>query len=114
MKRLCALIALTIILTPCLARAESVSVQAEDFFDSYNVELEAIRADGGALKGLDYAGEWADFYLQAPAFGTYAVTIRCWGDLNVPYHFHLVTLPLQGEDPQTIEFTYWGKGLCGS
>ena len=114
MRKLRALVALTIILAPCLARAEDVSVQAEDFFNSYNIELEAIRADGGTLKGLDYAGEWAEFYLLAPAFGTYGVTIRCWGNLNVPYHFHLVTLPLEGQDPQTIEFSYWGKGSCGS
>jgi hypothetical protein len=39
--------------------------------------------------------------------------MRCWGNLNVPYHFHLAILPVQGEEPQLIEISYTGQGYCG-
>jgi hypothetical protein len=112
-KKLIALAAAIIVMSPCFARAVDVSVQAEDFTSSYNVMPESIHASGGALIGLDYAGEWAAFQVSAASFGTYTVTLRCWGNLNVPYHFHLMTLPVRGEDPQTIEISYTGKGNCG-
>lgn len=110
---LIAIVAAAIILCPCFARAIDVFVQAEDFTDSYNIMPESIHADGGALIGIDYPGEWAKFQVTAAAFGTYTVTMRCWGNLNVPYHFHLDTMPIRGEDPQRIEITYTGKGYCG-
>ena len=113
MRKLVALVAAVIVLSPCLARAIDVYVQAEDFTSSNNIMPENIRADGGALLGLDYAGEWAGFQIAAAAFGTYTVTMRCWGNLNVPYHFHLAILPVQGEEPQLIEISYVGKGNCG-
>jgi len=112
MKKLIALVAV-LLLAPSLARGVDVFIQAEDFTSSYNVMPENIRADGGALLGLDYAGEWAGFQIAAAAFGTYTVTMRCWGNLNVPYHFHLHILPVQGEEPQSIEISYTGKGYCG-
>ena len=112
MKKLIALVAV-LLLAPSLARGVDVFIQAEDFTSSYNVMPENIRADGGALLGLDYAGEWAGFQIAAAAFGTYTVTMRCWGNLNVPYHFHLHILPVQGEEPQSIEISYVGKGNCG-
>ncbi|MCX5752159.1 MAG: hypothetical protein NTW97_00795 [Candidatus Krumholzibacteria bacterium] len=114
MKKLIALAAAIIFLSPCIARAIDVSVQAEDFTDSYNIMPESIHADGGSLIGLDWAGEWAQFQVSAATFGTYAVSLRCWGNANVPYHFHLITLPVRGEDPQTIEINYIGKGTCGA
>jgi hypothetical protein len=113
MKRLIAIVACIIVVSPSIARAIDVRVEAEDFTSSYNIQPENIRADGGALKGLDWEGEWAEFQVAAAAFGTYTVTLRCWGNANVPYHFHLVTLPVQGEDPQTIEISYIGLGNCG-
>jgi hypothetical protein len=114
MKKLITLAAVMILLSPCASRGASVSIQAEDFTGSYNIMPEAIRAEGGSLIGLDYAGEWATFQIAASPFGTYTVTMRCWGNLNVPYHFQLVTLPVHGEkDPETIDITYTGKGYCG-
>jgi hypothetical protein len=113
MKKLIALVAAVLILAPSLARGVDVFVYAEDFTSSYNIMPESIRGEGGALLGLDYTGEWAAFQVSAASFGTYTVTMRCWGNANVPYHFHLVTLPVRGEDPQTIEIGYTGKGNCG-
>jgi len=114
MKKLIALVAAVLIFAPSLALGVDVSVQAEDFTSSYNIMPENIRGEGGALLGLDYAGEWAEFQVAAATFGTYTVTMRCWGNLNVPYHFHLHILPVQGEEPQTIEISYIGKGFCGA
>ncbi len=114
MKKIVALAAALLILSPGLVRAVDVDVQAEDFTNSYNIEPEIIRADGGSLLGLDYPGEWAEFHFAASTFGTYTVMLRCWGNANVPYHFHLAIMPVQGEDPQTIEISYIGKGFCGA
>jgi hypothetical protein len=113
MNKLIALVAAVLVLIPSLARGVIVTVQAEDFTSSYNICPETIRADGGSLLGLDCAGEWAEFQVAAPTFGTYMVSMRCWGNLNSPYLFHLVTKPVHGEDPQTITLSYVGKGYCG-
>lgn len=113
MKKLIALVSALIVLSPFPARAIDVFVQAEDFTTSNNIMPDNIHADGGALMGLDYAGEWAQFQVAAATFGTYTVTMRCWGNLNVPYHFHLHIMPVFGEEPQSIEISYTGKGYCG-
>jgi hypothetical protein len=113
MKKLIALAAAVLMLAPSVARGVDVFVYAEDFTSSYNIMPENIRGEGGALLGLDYAGEWAEFQVSAATFGTYTVTLRCWGNANRPYHFHLVTMPVRGEDPQTIEISYTGLGYCG-
>jgi hypothetical protein len=114
MKRITTLVFIVIMLYPCLARAISVVVQAEDFSNSCNIEPENIRSDNSILKGLDCAGEWTQYKLEVTAFGTYSFTVRCWGDSNVEYKFRLTTAPIEGEEPQSIEFRYTGKGSCGS
>ena len=114
MKKLVALAAAVIVLSPCPARAIDVYVQAERFTSSYNIMPENIRAYETALLGLDYPGEWAEFQVPVTGFGTYLLSMRCWGNLNSPYLFHLVTKPVQGEDPQTITLSFAGKGYCGS
>ncbi|MFA4947795.1 MAG: hypothetical protein WC674_04700 [Candidatus Krumholzibacteriia bacterium] len=114
MKKLVALVFAVLILAPSLARAIDVFVQAEDFTSSNNIMPENIRAYNSALLGLDYEGEWAEFQVPASGFGTYLLSMRCWGNLNSPYLFHLVTKPVQGEDPQTITLSFAGKGYCGS
>lgn len=114
MKKLVALAAAVIALSPCLARAADAYVQAESFTDSYDIMPETIRAFETALLGLDYPGEWAEFAVPAAGFGTYALSMRCWGNLNSPYLFHLVTRPVQGEEMQTITLSFVGKGYCGS
>jgi hypothetical protein len=114
MKYFIALIAAAIVALPCAARAADVFVQAESFVNSHNVEPEEIRGEGGVLLGLDSPGEWAEFQVVVPTFGTYAVTMRCWGAVNVPYHFRIAMLPVHGEDdPETIDVSFTGKGNCG-
>ncbi len=114
MKKLIALAAAVIVLSPCLARAIDVYVQAESFTSSSNISYENIRAYETVLLGLDYPGEWAEFQVPASGFGTYLLSMRCWGNLGSPYLFHLVTKPVAGEEPQTIALSFAGKGYCGS
>ncbi|MDD4857031.1 MAG: hypothetical protein PHD74_02885 [Candidatus Krumholzibacteria bacterium] len=102
------------LLSPSLAHAASVYVQAESFTDSYNIDPEPIISDNSMLKGLDSAGEWTQYSLEVSAFGTYSYMVRCWGDLNVAYTFRITTAPVQGGEPQSVEFSYIGKGSCGS
>jgi len=114
MKKLVALAVAVIALSPCPARAIDVYVQAESFTSSFDSMPENIRAYNGSLLGLDYAGEWAEFQVPASAFGTYLLSMRCWGNENAPYLFHLVTRPVAGEEPQTITLSFAGRGYCGS
>jgi hypothetical protein len=102
-------------LAPCPVRGADVIVQAESYTGSYNVMPENIRVYNSiVLVGIDYADEWAEFQVVPPAFGTYNLWMRCWGTQNVPYLFHLVTRPVQGEEPETRTLSFVGRGSCGS
>ena len=114
MKRIVVFAAALLALPPCAALAVDVYVQAESRTSSYNIMPDAITDNGLVLMGIDFEGEWAEFQVAAPQYGTYTVTMRCWGDLNVPYVFELVTRPVCGEDPQAFTLSYIGKGSCGS
>jgi len=115
MKKLIALAVAVLALFPCLVRGAEVYVQAENFTASYNIMPESIRSYNSiVLVGLDYADEWAEFQVAAPAFGTYILWMRCWGNPNVPYLFHLVTRPIHGEEPEIRTLSFVGKGSCGS
>ena len=113
MKSIAAIVAAAMLLAPSAGHAVAIYVQAEDFLSSYNVLPEEIRADGTVLKGLDCAEEWTEYELMVPTFGTYMIQMRCWGNLNVPYRFDLIALGGDGST-QTIQFSYTGKGSCGS
>ena len=114
MKKLIASIAIAFIFVPCLASAVSNIIQAENFTQSHNIAPEEIATGTGVLVGLDAAGEWVEFQLFTSEFGTYSVTMKCWGTLNVPYKFNLVTVPPEGQSSQTIQLNFTGKGSCGS
>lgn len=101
--------------TPSFACAIDIFVQAEDYRFSHDIALDPIQSYQSLLYGLDYAGEWTQYELQATGFGTYGVTMRCWGEANVPYRLQLVTIPADVDGiPQTINFDFIGKGNCGS
>lgn len=114
MWKIVVFISAAFILAPCLAHTATNTVQAENFIGSYNILPDAIAASSGVLVGLDAAGEWAQFQLFTAEFGTFSVTMRCWGTLNVPYRFNLVSVPDEGESEQTIQLSYTGKGSCGA
>ena len=115
MKRFVVITAALLALAPCLVRGAEVFVQAENYTASYNIMPENIRVYNGiVLVGIDYADEWAEFQVSPPAFGTYTLMMRCWGNPNVPYLFHLVTRPVQGEEPETRTLSFVGRGSCGS
>lgn len=92
------------------SRSASVYTQAESFVAYNEIQYTAISVYSTLLRGLDYPGEWVEYRVSAPAYGTYTVQLRCWGELNVDYHLHLVTLPVAGEEPQTIDIDFTGLG----
>jgi len=114
MKKPLAVVVVAFIIAPCLAHAADVFVQAESFVLSNNLAPLEIRSYLGMIQGLDYPGEWAQYELLPSGFGTYRVTMRCWGTLNVPYNLYLNTLPVQGEASQRIKLYFVGAGQCGS
>jgi len=115
MKKVIVIAAALLALAPCLVRGATVIVQAETFTGSYNIMPDNIHVYNSiVLIGLDYADEWAEFRISPPAFGTYNLWMRCWGTLNQPYLFQLVTRPVQGEEPEIRTLSFVGRGSCGS
>jgi hypothetical protein len=115
MRMTIAIAAAILLLAPSLASAADVYVQAEDYVYAYDIGYYPITTSGGLLYGVDTVGEWVQYELPGALYGTYTVTMRCWGDPNVPYVLQLVTLPSDPEDvPQAITLEFIGKGSCGS
>jgi len=84
--------------------------QAESFVASHDIGFAAIRSNLSVLEGLDYPGEWTAYEISVPVYGTYSVRMRCWGEISAPYHLHLVTYPVEGEEVQTIDIDFTGLG----
>lgn len=114
MKSTSVLVLLALLLVPSAAGAASAVRQAEDFTSYLNLAYYPIRSNLGMLEGLDAPGEWTQYIMPTLPFGTYKVTLRCWGN-EIPYHLQLATFPVQGEEPQTINFAFTGLGtsVCG-
>ncbi len=114
-KRLIVIVGFILASTPSLACAIQVVVQAEQYTSANDIAYVPIQPNISYLEGLDYPGEWTQYQLQTTGFGTYQVTLKCWGALNVSYHLQLVTMPVQGDNPaQTIGFSFIGRGSCGA
>jgi hypothetical protein len=94
--------------------AATIMVEAEDFVDFYESgQYDLIHEYLNRLEGLDYPGEWTEYDMHVPAFGTYSIVLLCWGDYNVPYHLRLHVTPALGGDAQTIDIEFLGKGCFG-
>lgn len=109
-KLLVVLVAAAVALSSCPARAADAYVQAENYTLSHDIGYTLIAPNGILLQGLDYPGEWTEYVLPQLPFGTYRVSMRCWGDVNVPYELYLKTFPAQGEEPQTVDLKFTGLG----
>ena len=115
MKMIAAIVGIILACAPSFACALDLYVQAEAFASFNELGYDPIQSYQSLLYGLDYVGEWTQYDVPATSFGTYSVTIRCWGNANVPYHLQLVTIPGDVDGiPQTIDFEFIGKGNCGS
>jgi hypothetical protein len=96
------------------AMAANISIEAENYF-AFNEILSipiGTYTSGTVvyLRGLDYPGEWTKYFLPVFDFGSYNVTMSCWGDLGVYYHLRLYIIPQSGGDTQTIDFEFVGNG----
>ena len=115
MKRLIVIVTFILASAPSLVCAIQVVVQAEDYKSANDIDYVPIQPSISYLEGLDYPGEWTQYQLQTTGYGTYQVTLKCWGALNVQYSLQLVTMPVQGDNPsQTIDFSFIGRGSCGA
>lgn len=115
MKMIVAVAGIILAFTPSFACALDLYVQAEAYAFANDIALDPIQSIQSLLYGLDYAGEWTQYEMPATSFGTYSVTMRCWGNAGVPYRLQLITMPADVDGiPQTIDFDFIGKGNCGS
>lgn len=111
---LCLAVAATLLLpVPPAARAGTLRVEAESYFDSHNIVPDDLQVRDGVLYGLDYDGEWTRYALAALEPGRYSVVLKCWGALGTPYKLHL-TLDNPPRNPQTVELSFTGRGACGT
>ena len=111
LKKITVLVAVLTVLVPCAALGAEALVQASTYVLSHDIAYDPITRANSLLNGLDYAGEWVTYQLPALPFGTYQVTLKGWGEAGVEYHLDLVTMPVQGEEPQTIHLVFNGLGV---
>jgi hypothetical protein len=109
-KSVVVLVTAAVVLSSCPAGAATAYVEAESYTVSHDLGYTLIAPYGILLQGLDVSGEWTEYVLPQLPFGTYRVSMRCWGEVNVPYELHLKTFPVQGEEPQTIDLKFTGLG----
>ena len=112
LKKITVLVALTMMLVPCVALGAEALIQASTYILSHDIAFDPITRANSILNGLDCAGEWVTYQLPALPFGTYEVGMRAWGEAGVQYHLELVTMPANGEEtPQTIHLDFLGLGV---
>jgi hypothetical protein len=112
MKAIAAILALLLACCPTASRAEKVTIQAESYSSSLNLDWDSIRSFGGRLYGLGAPGEWTQYTFTMSAFGTYGVMMLCWGELNTQYSLSLTYYDDAGLGEQTIYFSFTGRGDC--
>lgn len=100
------------LLVPAYIGAVTIHINAIDYTSSYNAGGAGIRDVNGALTGLNYPGDWVRYPLNLDAYGTYSVTVRCWGILNAQYLLHLIIEDFE-QNAQVADIAFTGKGLCG-
>jgi hypothetical protein len=110
---------LTLTFFACTAAAgrSAILVEGESFTDYQNYSNVPIQAVAGPacsgglmLIGLDYPGEWTKYNVPVEDYGYYAARMLCRGDLNINYIIRLEVYPPAIGMPQTIEFSYTGRG----
>ena len=111
LKKITVLAALMMMLVPCAALGADALVQASTYILSRDIAFDPITRANSLLNGLDYPGEWVTYQLPSLPFGTYQVTLKGWGDAGVHCILELVTMPAQGEEPQTIYLDLLGQGV---
>ncbi|MGD1048277.1 MAG: hypothetical protein ABR899_05940 [Candidatus Krumholzibacteriaceae bacterium] len=111
MKKITVLAAALMMLVPCVALGAEALVQASTYLLSHDIAFDPITRANSILNGLDYPGEWVTYQLPALPFGTYSVNLKVWGEAGVQYHLELVTMPVQGGEPQTIDLDFVGLGV---
>jgi hypothetical protein len=100
------------LLVPASIGAVTIHINAIDYTSFNNACGTGIRDVNGALGGLDCPGDWVRYPLTLNAYGTYSVTVRCWGVLNAQYLLHLIVEDFE-QNAQVVDIAFTGKGLCG-
>jgi hypothetical protein len=94
------------------ASSQTILITASEYTDSLELGGEPIGTNlMGWMIGLDYPGEWVEYDIEPPSFGTYEIRMSLRGADSVQYHLELtVTEVLTGEE-QVIPFDFTGAGF---
>lgn len=98
------------LLVPFPAAAQTLTIEAEYYTASHDIDYAPITAMGPYLEGLDCADEWTEYQVGVSNFGLYSVQMYCRGNYNVNYLLRLIMTPMGSGDVQTIDIPFKGAG----
>ncbi len=108
---LCAVILLLFTLPAAAAEAEDVTILAQNYKATHDIQLDPISINAsGLLTGLDYPGEWVEFHFNVRRFGTSTPALVIYGNLGVSYSMRMDLTPDSSVIKQTIDFQFVGAG----
>ncbi len=110
MKRVLLVVCLFCLVAPLSAAAQVLTVQAENYAASHDIDYEVIRPLGSYLYGLDYVDEWTEYPLTVSNFGYYSIAMLVRGDFAVQYNLSVIFTAAGSGDVQTCNVSFTGTG----
>lgn len=115
---LMAILSVAFSVIPVSLSAQRLAIEAESYTASNETGGAAIQSlplsgcsGGYFLYGLDTPGEWVQYDVTLGGSGTFSFTLKCRGVFSREYGFRLVLTPVDGGEPQTVDFTFVGMGF---
>jgi len=110
MKKMLSGLFVLCLIVPAGAWAQTLTIQAEYFTASHDIDYAPIASAGSYLTGLDYPDEWTEYALGVSSYGLYSVQMYCRGDLGVDYIIRLIMTPMGTGDVQSVDIEFRGAG----
>ena len=117
-RLLVAIVWLAFSVIPLSVSAQRLAIEAEAYTASNETGGAAIQSlplsgcsGGYFLYGLDTPGEWVQYDVTLSDSGAFSFALKCRGVFDRQYGFRLVFTPVDGGEPQTVDFTFVGMGF---
>lgn len=110
MKRVLLVVGLLGLIAPLPAVAQVLTLQAEYYTASHDIDYDVIQSLSGYLFGLDYGDEWTEYHLTVNSWGEYSVSMLVRGNLGAAYQLRLIFTADGSGNEQTINVPFTGSG----